>query len=275
MAMAAGSAAIALASGWFMGQGIGKYLLADRVVQLANLFRNKKHYTIDELAAETKRTPKQIKRDLRKILAKGMLPEIRTDPEMTYVMWGQDVYKQYLLYEEARQQRLLEEQERRLRLENPATADIERFRSEGKAIVQKIRAANDAISGKAISAKLDTLEDTTKRIFIYVERYPEKLPDTRKFMNYYLPTTIKLVEKYQQYDRMDFEPGNVRKAKAEIERSLDTINVAFNNLLESLFTHDTLDVVTDIDVLEKLFEQEGLTGNKFKIDPSGSAEKDQ
>ncbi len=92
-------------------------------------------------------------------------------------------------------------------------------------------------------------------------------------MNYYLPTTLKLVEKYHQYDGMDFEPQNVRQAKTEIERSMDTINVAFNNLLESLFHHDTLDVATDIDVLEKMLEQEGLTGKTFKIDQPGSAPK--
>lgn len=264
-------AAAALASVSFLVTGIGKYGLADRAVRLSKLLQGKKVCTLDELAAETGRSRKQIKRDLRKIRARNMIPEIRTDADGTCVMWGQDTYEQHLRSEEARMQKIAEEADRRQRLENPATADIEHFRSEGEAVILKIRAANDVIHGEEISAKLDTLEAIVTRIFTYVERYPEKLPSTRRFMNHYLPTTLKLVEKYHQYDTMDFEPQNVRQAKEEIERSMDTINVAFNNLLENLFTHDTLDVSTDIKVLENMLEQEGLIGDEFKIDQPGSA----
>jgi len=261
-------AVLALICAWFLGTGISKRKLTDRANLINNLFQRKKIYTIEELAAETDRLPKQIKRDLRKIKARGMLPEIYNDPDEKFFMWGQETYEQYRLSEQTRLQRLREEEERRLRLEDPATAGIEHFRSEGEVIVSKIRTAKNAIQGEEFRAKLNTLEDTTIRIFTYVERYPEKLPNTRKFMNYYLPTTLKLIEKYHQYDKMEVEPQNVRQAKAEIERSMDTINLAFDNLFESLFARDTLEVATEIDVLEKLLEQEGLTGSKFEIGSS-------
>ncbi len=273
VALTAGCAVATFASILLLGEGVSRYKLADRAIKLVSHLQGKKVYTFDELAAKTGRSPKQIKRDLKKLRARNLFPEIYTDAGETCVMWGQDTYEHYLKSEEARTKKLREEEDRRLRLQDPATADIEHFRSEGETIILKIRAANDAIHGEEISAKLETLEDTVKRIFTYVERYPEKLPETRKFMNYYLPTTLKLVEKYHQYDRMDFEPQNVRQTKAEIERSMDTINVAFNNLLESLFTHDTLDVATDIEVLERMLEQEGLTGKTFKIDKPGQSQK--
>ena len=85
-------------------------------------------------------------------------------------------------------------------------------------------------------------------------------------MNYYLPTTLKLLEKYRQYESIDIPMENVEKAKADITAALDTIDLAFNNLLASLYREDTLDVVTDIEVLETMLEQEGLTGKKFTID---------
>ncbi len=263
---AGASGVITVASGACLVSGIRKYKLADRITQIANLLQQKKVYTFAELAAKTGRSPKQIKNDLRKARSKGLLPEIHTDADENYAMWGEDTYEQFMLSEKNRMQKLQEEEDRRLRLENPETADIERFRNEGNVIIKKIRAANDALPGEEISAKLDVLEDNVSRIVSYVTRHPEKLPETRKLMNYYLPTTLKLVEKYHQYDKMDFEPQNVRQTKAEIERSMDTINKAFENFLESLFSHDTLDVSTDIVVLEKMLEQEGLTGNKFKID---------
>jgi hypothetical protein len=264
----------AIGSAVLLANGIGKHNLSSRATRLIGLFQNKLVYTVSELAVATGRKPKQLKRDLKKIQKKGYLPEIRLDPNENFVIWGREAYDHYLMSEHTRQQKLLEEEERKKRLLNPATADIERFRSEGELIVQKIRAANDAIPGEEISAKLDTLEETTILIFKYVERFPEKLPDTRKFMSHYLPMTLKLVDKYHQYDKMDYKPENVRKTKVEIERSLDTINLAFSNLFESLFTHDTLDVATDIEVLEKMLEQEGLTGSRFKIDSPEITKRD-
>jgi 5-bromo-4-chloroindolyl phosphate hydrolysis protein len=259
----------ALACTGFLGAGIRKRRLAGRVTQLAGLLQRKKVYSFDELAAETGRTPKQIKKDLRKARAKGMLPEVRVDDAGTCVMWGEDLYRQYLETKKAHRQKENEARERRNRLQDPVTADLELIRSEGETTVKKIRTANEAIPDKIINGKLSTLEDITARIFAYVEQHPEKLPDTRKFMSYYLPTTLKLIEKYCQYEELDFQPDNVRQAKQDISRTLDTINQAFKNLLENLYAHCTLDVSTDIDVLEKMLEQEGLTGKKFKIDSPG------
>jgi len=247
--------------------GVGKYNLASRTMRLSRLFLRKSVFTFVELAAESGISVKQIKQDLRKARALGLAGELRVDDEETCVMWGKEAYQQYQQSQLAYQQRMLEDEERRRLLADPVTAGIEHFRSEGRATILKIRAANDAIPGEEISAKLAVLEDTTARIFIYVERYPHKLPDTRKFMSYYLPTTLKLVEKYRQFDEMDFQPDNIKQAKLDIESSLDVINSAFANLLESLFEHETIDVATDIDVLKKLLEQEGLTNTEFKIDP--------
>lgn len=253
-------------SAGFLINGVGGYDLANRMIRLASLFQRKSVYTVDELAAALGRTPKQIKDDLRKARAKGMLPQMHVDDEETSVMWGEEAYQQYQETKKAQQKQLKEAEERKRRLENPQTADIELFRSEGQATIKKIRAANDAIPGEEISAKLDELERITDRIFVYVDRYPQKLPETRRFMSYYLPTTMKLVAKYRQFDEMEFQPENIKQAKLDIESALDTINIAFSNLLESLFDHETMDVFTDIDVLKQMLEQEGLTNNNdFKV----------
>lgn len=260
----------AIASLILLINGINKNKLSTRVLRLANLFYRKNVYTFDELAAETGFSPKQIKKDLKKARAKGQLPMMRFDEDETCVMWGEEPYKQYLATREAHLLRANEAEERQRRLADPQTADIERFRAEGQAALQQIHAANATIAGETITTKLDDLEDTIARIFIYVEKYPEKLPDTRKFMSYYLPTTLKLVDKYRQFDALDFQPENVLQAKLDIEYSFDTINMAFSNLLESLFEHETMDVTTDINVLKQMLEQEGLTNSRFEIDSSSS-----
>ena len=97
-----------------------------------------------------------------------------------------------------------------------------------------------------------------------VQEHPEKLPDIRRLMNYYLPTTLKLLNVYEEFDSQPVQGENIRSAKQQIEATLDTINVAFENLLDKLFTDEVLDVSSDITVLETMLKQEGLTGSEFE-----------
>ncbi len=245
--------------------GFSKRNFASRLKVIYSLFEHKKVYTFEELAAIVGREPAAIRKDIRKAKKKGLLPDVRMDAGENCLMQGEEAYQLYLQSERTRQNRLAEENERQRRASDPATAPLEAFRLEGESTIRKIRLANDAIPGEEISEKLDKLEGATGRIVAYVQKVPAKLPDTRKFMDYYLPTTLKLVETYRQYEELDVQPESVKAAKLEIERALDTINLAFENLFDSLHEHETLDVATDIAVLEKMLEQEGLTGKQFDI----------
>ena len=131
------------------------------------------------------------------------------------------------------------------------------------ACIQEIREANDAIPGEEISRKLDRLEDVIGKIFRHIEQHPDQLDDIRKFMEYYLPTTLKLVHAYKEFDKQSIQGENITSAKKEIEETLDTIKLAFENLLDSLFEDAAMDVSGDISVLETLLAQEGLTKKDF------------
>ena len=140
--------------------------------------------------------------------------------------------------------------------------------AEGRQYIRQIRAANDAIPGEEISQKIDELEIVTAKIFEYISKRPEKLPQIRRFMSYYLPTTLKLLQAYQEFDAQPIQGENIKSAKTEISDTLDTITVAFKNLLDSLFEHEAMDISTDISALETMLAQEGLTedGMKTSID---------
>ena len=114
-----------------------------------------------------------------------------------------------------------------------------------------------------ISQKLDRLEIILCKIFEYVENHTDELPETRKFMGYYLPTTLKLVNAYREMDAEPIQGENIRSAKHEIEATLDTINYAFENLLDSFYQDKAMDISTDITVLETMLAQEGLTEKDF------------
>lgn len=86
----------------------------------------------------------------------------------------------------------------------------------------------------------------------------------KKFMGYYLPTTLKLVRAYREFDKQPVAGENITSGKQEIERTMDTINEAFENLLDDLFQDTAWDISTDISVLKTMLAQEGLTEDKVK-----------
>ena len=98
-----------------------------------------------------------------------------------------------------------------------------------------------------------------------MELHPEKFPEIKKFTEYFLPTTLKLVDAYKKLDYQPIEGENISNAKKEIEETMDTINLAFENLLDGLFEDVAMDISTDISVLETMFAQEGLTEKNMKV----------
>lgn len=250
-------------SGSLIAKGVGKGKQAALLRRCYAILQNKNVCTFEELASQTGKPAKEIQKQARKLLFQNKLPGIRMDEQETCLIYGEEAYQQYLQTEAARKERLLEEQEKQRRLANPETADLEYFTEEGKVTLQKIRAANDQIEDPEVSKKLYRLEVTVGKIFTYVEKKPRKLPETRRFMNYYLPTCLKLVEAYREYDAMEVQVANVLQAKKEIEQALETMDDAFNNLLHELYEEEVMDVTTDIEVLGAMLEQEGLTGNRF------------
>ena len=99
---------------------------------------------------------------------------------------------------------------------------------------------------------------------IQVEKNPNKIQEVNKFINHYLPITIKLINSYKDINNQLVQGENIENAKIEIEKSIDLINSAFENLLDDLFEDVVLDISTDISVLKTLFKQEGLTEEDFK-----------
>ena len=133
----------------------------------------------------------------------------------------------------------------------------------GNAFLQEIRRCNDAIPGEQISAKISRMELIVRRIFERAEAHPEIVPDLKKLMDYYLPMTVKLLNAYAEMDAQPVQGETIRASKKEIEETLDTLNYAFEKLLDDLFQDAAMDVSSDISVLNTLLAQEGLTDDGF------------
>ena len=137
-------------------------------------------------------------------------------------------------------------------------------------VLQELRRINDAIPGEEMSAKISRLEVVAGKIFAQLQSDPDKLPQLRKFLDYYLPTSLKLLNTYAELDAQDVEGANITESKRRIEQLMDTLVTAFENQLDKLFQDDALDVSTDIEVMEKMLYADGLTGSD---DPFGLQHK--
>ena len=126
--------------------------------------------------------------------------------------------------------------------------------------VSEMRRLNDAIKDETISAQITHLETTTGKIIDAVVEKPSKLPQIRKFMNYYLPTTLKLLNAYDRMDAAGVSGTNIDGSKGKIEDMLDTICTAFSRQLDSLYGEEALDISAEIKVMEQMLAQEGLGG---------------
>ncbi|MCM1086675.1 MAG: 5-bromo-4-chloroindolyl phosphate hydrolysis family protein [Muribaculaceae bacterium] len=244
-----------------------------RAMRYVQLCGGRMYGEIESLAKATGRSVRYVVRDIQKMLALNMFPEGHLDEKKTCLMLNDTVYGQYLDAENSR--RLREEQDRKAleqkepdeKLENQTQQDIRSEQeaeldimiAEGMECVGKLNALNEQIPGEVISAKLFRLEGLLKDIFASLKEHPEQMHRMHKLMDYYLPTTLKLVEAYEDFDRITTPGEEIVAAKTEIENTLDTINQAFTELLNNLFQDAVFDATTDAQVLKTMLAREGLT----------------
>ncbi len=143
--------------------------------------------------------------------------------------------------------------------EKTGNEELDKMLEEGRKAIEEMKRLDDSIDDKKISADIVRLEETSRKIFEKVKEEPSKLPQIRKFMNYYLPTTLKLLNAYDRMDAQGVEGENISSTKKGVEGIMDKIVTAFDKQLDSLFGEQALDISTDITVLENMMAREGLS----------------
>lgn len=138
---------------------------------------------------------------------------------------------------------------------------LAQLKAEGDRAISEMRRLNVTIEDPKLSAQLDHLEEVTLKIFQAAQEDPEKRPQLRRFLQYYLPTTLKILNAYDRMDNTGVEGANISPAKEKIEDIMDRIVQAFDKQLDALFGAEALDVTTDIAVMEQMLAREGLGGN--------------
>ncbi|MGN0984918.1 MAG: 5-bromo-4-chloroindolyl phosphate hydrolysis family protein [Candidatus Enterenecus sp.] len=130
------------------------------------------------------------------------------------------------------------------------------------AILREIRQVNDAIPDAAMSAKIDRIEEITGKILAYQKAHPDREGQLRTFLNYYLPTTLKILRAYAQLEAQGVEGENISAAKARIEGMMDQVVSGFEKQLDKLFQDDAMDISSDVQVLENMLKKDGLSDDQ-------------
>jgi len=196
--------------------------------------------TISQLAAAANVSARRVENDLEQMVQKGF--------------WGKEAYLDLGRGVLVRTFEAAEGLEPAQKEAQPAPAEAEEGYS-GQ--LRDIRRANDRIADPAISAKIDRLEDLAGKIFRIVEEEPAKKAKASTFLNYYLPTTQKLLDSYADFEEAGVSGGNVSQAKQRIADTMDKIVAGFERQLDQLYQSDAMDVDSDIRVMEQMLRRDG------------------
>lgn len=221
--------------------GLAKTSKGKRYRKYLNLIGTRRTVSITALAKTSGTKRRKVMDDLQDMLDDGLLP-------MGYLDLSRDLL---VISEEG-----IPDEEPIIKAEpepEPAQDD--------NAILAEIRAVNDAIPDPVMSEKIDRIGEITGKILDYQRQNPGKDSQLRSFLNYYLPTTLKILRSYAQLDAQGVEGENITAAKVRIEGMMDKVVEGFENQLDKLFADSAMDISSDVAVLEKMLEKDGLSGN--------------
>lgn len=221
------------------------------------------HIALEKLSRSVGKPVKFVRKELQSMINQGLFLEGHLDHEEQNLITSDETYAHY---EQSRLQMEARKQAEAAAPQQPSSTPdpkVQEVLDRGNAYLREIRRCNDEIPGEEISAKISRMEAIVQRIFERAEAHPEIIPDLKKLMDYYLPMTIKLLNAYADMDRQPIQGDTIRASKQEIDTTLDTLNLAFEKLLDSVFQDTAMDVSSDISVLHTLLAQEGLTGDDF------------
>ena len=158
--------------------------------------------------------------------------------------------------------------------EPTGNAELDKMISDGNLAIAEMKRLNASIKDEKISRQIDRLEEISGKIFDCVKASPEKLPQIRKFMNYYLPTTLKLLNAYDRMGSQGVSGENISGTMERVENMMGTIVTAFERQLDGLFGDQALDISTDITVLENMMAREGLSDDPIHRTQSEQTDSD-
>lgn len=245
-------------------KGLNLKKRVDRFKRYVRIMDRRTYISIRDLSKLSKQKERFLIKDLEKMIDMGMFYQGHIDEEKAHFMITDEVYNDYLNLKRQEIENKNKEQRLEEEVESSYGKDVQSTLKVGRDYIKEIKSVKNELYREEISMKLDKLSNVSEEILKQIEKNPKKVEEVNKFINHYLPITLKLINSYEELNSQALQGENIQKAKIEIEESIDLINKAFENLLDDLFEDIRLDISTDISVLKTLFKQEGLDEEDFK-----------
>ena len=240
--------AMVVGGGAMLGCGLGMNRSLKRYAQYLAVMGDRPAMSVEELARVTGFSQRRVTKDLQAMISKGF--------------FGGKAYLNRELGYFFRSSQADEDWQRRQEEAEEASAPPKEAEEGYSGILRNIRRANDRIADPALSAKIDRLEEVTAKIFQAVEADPKKRSSIDTFLNYYLPTTQKLLDSYAEFEATGVEGANLGQAKDRIEKTMDSIVAGFEHQLDELYKMDAMNVDSDIRVMETMLRRDTATVEK-------------
>lgn len=271
-AMAAGIAATStvilvpfiLISAFLLGKGILNSSRARRIRQYSRIWMGKQYVMIEELEDKVKWKRKRIMKDIHFLMQRELVIGAQLDDGETCLLLTEKSKKQYESAMNAKRYREQEEARAKELEEAMQNASFEqkeiyRIKKEGQEYLQQLTSIKLQIGSSEVKGKIERMEVLAARIFVCASEHPESISRTDKLFKYYFPSVMKLLNVYKDIEKQPIQGENIQKAQREIEESLDTINQALEKLFDEMFQNVAMDISSDIQVLEVMLKQDGLT----------------
>lgn len=223
-----------------MGAGLKMKRRSKRIARYMAVMGTRSYITLDELCAVSGKRRRTVERDLEYMQEKGLLEAgAYLDSGRGIFFRSADAFAAYADEKRAR--------------ENATPREA----NEGYAgALRAIRYANDRIADPVLSEKIDHLELVAGKIFREVEEHPEKQQQAASFLNYYLPTTLKLLDSYAKFEEAGIEGENLSRAQERIEETMDALIRGFDKQLDDLYRSEAMDIDADIRVMEHMLRRD-------------------
>lgn len=252
--------------------GHGRFLSrrADRYSEYYKAFQGKNYIMISDLAEMTGQPEKQIIKDIRTLLDQGAIPQMTMDEKETCLLFTDEARKQYSDAEEARIKRELEElrkqeEQRELERKKQQGTKAERewihFSEEMNAFFDELQLRKQEIDTPDLRQHMDEVEILLRQIYECIKDHPEMISGTGHLVSYYLPCMKKLLITYEDLEEQPIQGDNIVRTKKEIEDSFVTIISALNNMYDELFRNVSMDISSDIQVMNAMLAQDGLNND--------------
>ncbi|MCR5388282.1 MAG: 5-bromo-4-chloroindolyl phosphate hydrolysis family protein [Lachnospiraceae bacterium] len=240
-----------------MAAGAKRAGLNSRFARYKRVISEKGYAALTELASVVGKNTAFVADDLNKLIRKGYFLQAHLDNKGQNLIATNDLYKQYLETENERVKREYIEATERAATES-LSPEVRRILEDGEAYIDHIHRKNEEIPGEEMTKKLSRLEEVVKRIFEEVKRNPSSANELGRFMDYYLPTTQKLIDAYADLEKNPSNGETVSGTRKEIEDTIDSLIDAFEKLFDKLFMDKAWDISSDISTMKTMMAQDGL-----------------